>query len=157
MLAELPRHFGRRASVAVEFALMSVFVLLPLFAGGSDMVIILAAQSQLNTSLQSLYYFAWTNPNTAATAADVNQILSTISNSAIYTVTSSTGYPATSYGCIATNSSTVTYQSSTCSSGQIQQTLVTYKVQTTVNLPAPIPFAFTNPMTLTATGKIQTQ
>jgi hypothetical protein len=156
MLASKPRRLGRRASVAVEFALMSVFVLMPLFAGGSDLVILLAAQSQLNTSLQSLYYFAWTNPSTATSTSYVNYTLNLISNAAIYKVTSAAA-PVTSYGCITAGSTTVTYQSGTCASGQIQQTLVTYKVQTTVNLPAPIPFAFSNPMTLTATGKIQTQ
>ena len=54
-----------RGNVSIEFALVSVFVLLPLFAGGTDFVLIMSAQAQLRTALQALDYFAWTNPGDA--------------------------------------------------------------------------------------------
>ena len=48
----------RRGSVSVEFALVSVFILGPLFGGGADFVVIMAAQAQLRTAVQALDYFA---------------------------------------------------------------------------------------------------
>ena len=66
---------------------MSVFVLLPLFAGGTDFVLIMSAQAQLRTALQALDYFAWTNPGNATNMTEAGYIISLINQESDYTVT----------------------------------------------------------------------
>jgi hypothetical protein len=61
-----------------------------------------------------------------------------------------------SYGCFTPPSTTITYQTTACSTGQTQQTLVTYQVTASVHLPFPFP-SLSNPTNLSATGTVQVQ
>ena len=156
---------GRRASVAVEFALVTSFFLLPLALGASDFVIIITAQAQLNTALQALYYFAWTNPLTADNLTQLQQIITAINSASVYQVT----LPATtssgavngsfSYACV-TPGATPTFTAVTgpglCTSTQVQQTYVSYALTTTLGLPIKLP-GLPAPFTLSSNGKIQVQ
>jgi Flp pilus assembly protein TadG len=156
---------GRRsdkASASVEFALVASLLLLPLLLGGADFLAILSAQAQLNTALQSLYYFAFTDPTSANNTTDVNQVVSLINSASVFKITlpATTSSGATnaslSYGCFTPPSTTITYQSTQCSATQTQQTLVTYQVSTSVVLPFPL-LKLGNPLTLNATGTVQVE
>ncbi|GLR67489.1 hypothetical protein GCM10010909_21700 [Acidocella aquatica] len=156
---------GRRASVAVEFALVTSFFLLPLALGASDFVIIITAQAQLNTALQALYYFAWTNPLTADNQTQLQEIITAINSASVYQVTlpatlsSGAANGSLTYACV-TPGTTPTYAAATgpgqCSSTQIQQTYVTYKLTTSLSLPIKLP-GIASPLTLTTKGKIEVQ
>jgi hypothetical protein len=131
------RFLGRRASVSVEFALVAVFFLFPLFAGAMDFVQIFAAQSQANAALQSLYFFALSTP-VPATAS------SGLTNGTL------------SYGCISA-AGVVTASSGTCATGTLQ-TSVMYQVTSSVSLVLPLSvFGFSNPFQVSASGTIQIQ
>jgi Flp pilus assembly protein TadG len=169
-------HFARqaRASVAVEFALISVLFLLPLLAGALDFVIVFAAQAQLNTALQSLYYFGITTPASATNSTIAGYVVSTINSAngasgtkvtlpatttmpimlGSTTIPTGTANPSTYYGCYSSATS-ITYQSTTCTSGT-QQTYVIYQVSGTVTLPMPLPGRGGTSLTLTAGGAVQT-
>lgn len=164
------RHFlrrSRKASVAVEFALVSVFVLLPLTLGGTDLFMMITAQAQLNTALQALYYYSWASPT--ATAADnftyANDIITTINSASVYHIALPAKLPSgaangsISYGCFdppSSASTTITYQTSPCSSTQTQQTMVNYQVTTSIVLPVVLP-GIPSHLTLSSSGKVQTQ
>jgi Flp pilus assembly protein TadG len=169
-LARMLRHKAarsRRGSVSLEFALVSVFILLPLFAGGADFVLIMSAQAQLRTAIQALDYFAWTNPDEANNMTDAGYIISLINQQSDYQIT----LPATlatggangalSYSCFtppATAGTTVSPPSpTTCPSTQTQQTLVTYRVTARVFLPVPLPGILSSPETLSVTSTVQIQ
>jgi Flp pilus assembly protein TadG len=153
---------SRRASASVDFALTASLFMLPLLLGSADFLSVISAQAQLNTALQSLYYFAYTNPTSANSATDAGYIITLINSSSLYKITlpatmsSGTANASISYGCFTPPSTTITYQTTACSSGQTQQTLVTYQVKTTVTLPFPIP-ALANPLPLSATGTVQVE
>jgi hypothetical protein len=156
------RLASRRASASVDFALTASLLLLPLLLGSADFLAVISAQAQLNTALQSLYYFAYTNPGAANNATDAGYILSLINTSSLYRITlpatmsSGTANASISYGCFTPPSTTITYQASACSLSQTQQTLVTYQVKTTVSLPFPLP-ELSNPLTLSASGTVQVE
>jgi Flp pilus assembly protein TadG len=155
----------RRGSVSVEFALVSVFFLGPLFGGGADFVVIMAAQAQLRTAVQALDYFAWTNPGEANNLKDAKLIIGLINQHSDYQIT----LPATlsaggangalSFSCFtppATANTTPTSPSpATCPSTQTQLTLVTYQVTTNVFLPAPLPGIFPSQLSVTSTVQIR--
>jgi hypothetical protein len=147
----------RKASVAVEFALISTFFLLPLLLGSSDFLMIISARAQLNTALQALYYFAWTNPSSASDSTELNQIISVINGQSIYQIQLTN--PTVTYVCV-TPGATPTYVTQTspgqCGQGAVQQTLVSYSVSTTVTLPITLP-GIGSPYSMTFSGKIQTQ
>lgn len=153
---------SRRASVSVEFAVIASFFLLPLLLGVADFMCAMTAQAQLNTALQSLYYFAYTNPNSANSITDAGFIIALINKASVYKITlpatlaSGAANGAISYGCFTPPSTTITYQTSACSSSQTQQTMVTYQVTTTVTLPFPLP-GVSNPLSLSASGKTQVE
>jgi type II secretory pathway pseudopilin PulG len=174
------RGGGRRASVAVEFALLSTFLLLPLLAGASDFVVIIAAQAQLNTALDALYMYAETNPSRATTAGsgyttsgqtttDIQVIIANINqNTTDYKLSLPQYYTGTSYNGSATyvcyqsgNPSVPTFQppSTTACSGSypVSMTFANYKVTVAVNLPFPLPIHLASPLTLSASGSVQTQ
>jgi Flp pilus assembly protein TadG len=158
---------NRRGSVSVEFALVSVFILGPLFGGGADFVLIMAAQAQLRTAVQALDYFAWTNPDEANNLTDAGFIISLINQQSDYQITLpanlSTGGAngALSFSCFtppATASTAIGAPSpTTCSSTQTQRTLVKYQVTTSVFLPVPLPGLLRSPETLSATSTVQIQ
>jgi Flp pilus assembly protein TadG len=158
------RYFAasRSASASVEFALIASFLLLPLALGSADFLSVLSAQSQLNTALQSLYYFAYTSPTSANNATYAGYVISLINNRSIFTITLPATLPSgaanasLSYSCFTPPSTVITYQSTTCSATQTQQTLVSYQVKTVITLPFPF-FGLPNPMTLSAAGKAQIQ
>jgi len=156
------RASWRRASASVDFALTASFLLLPMLLGSADFLSVISAQAQLNTALQSLYYFAYTNPNSANSTIDAGYIISLINAASLYKITlpatmsSGSANATISYGCFTPPSTTITYQTTACSSGQTQQTLVTYQVKTTVSLPFPIP-ALANPLPLSASGTVQVE
>jgi hypothetical protein len=152
----------RRASASVEFALTASLLLLPLLLGGADLLAVISAQAQLNTALQSLYYFAYTNPSAANNTTDAGYIITLINAASVFqislpaTTTAGTSNAALSYGCFTPPSTTITYQTTACTAGQTQQTLVTYQVTTTITLPFAFP-GLANPLTLNAAGTVQVQ
>jgi TadE-like protein len=159
MLIQRFRKSGHKANVTLEFALVAVFLLLPLLAGGADFAVIISAQAQLNTALQALDYFGWTNPTAASNLSDLQRIITAIDNGSVYNIPTPTLSASISYGCFslpATALTTIAYQATTCSSPQTQQTLVTYKVTTSINLPMPFP-GLKSPWPLSATGTAQIQ
>jgi hypothetical protein len=139
-LALLRTAQERRASVSVEFALVSVMVLLPLLAGGADFVELISAQSQLDASLQSLYAFAWNSPASATNTAQLNGVLGLV-NAHLFSQVSLGSAPALSY--------------QTAASGQ--ETFVTYHLAATVNLPVPVPYILGSSFALAASGSVQIQ
>jgi len=153
---------ARRASASVEFALVASLLLLPLLLGGADFLAILTAQAQLNTALQSLYYFAYTDPSSANNTTDVNQVVALINGASVFKITlpattsSGVANASLSYGCFTPPSTAITYQSNQCLATQTQQTLVTYQVSTSVILPFPF-LKLANPLTLNATGTVQVE
>jgi len=160
------RFSDRRASMSVELALTSIFVLLPMLAGGADFVDLMCARSQLNATLRSLYAYAWNNPATAANTAQLAAILAIVNQHSLPQVTfpdgkadaSTTYVPALSYGCVVPPSTTVSFQAMPCPTGsQQQQLMVTYSIISSVALPVPFPFGLANPFLLTATGQVEIQ
>ena len=166
MLSRLRRLWRPRrtakASASVEFAIVAGFVLLPLLLGGADFISVITAQAQLNTALQSLYFYAYTNPSTANNATDAGYIISLMNTASVFTIrlpatmSSGSANASLSYGCFTPPSTTITYQTTACSTGQTQQTLVTYQVTASVHLPFPFP-SLSNPTNLSATGTVQVQ
>jgi Flp pilus assembly protein TadG len=161
MLKNSFRGLGHRANVSVEFALISVFFLLPLFGGSVDMVEYISAKAQLNTALQALYYYALTSPSTATISADTSAVVALMSGSPrpITLVGSSV-----TYDCIANSATTVTYVATSptntnggCTSSQTQRTRVTYSLSSSVFLTVPMPFVSSNPLTVTVSGTVQVQ
>jgi Flp pilus assembly protein TadG len=164
----LPRRLcrSRRGSASIEFALISTFIMLPLFAGAADLISIISAQAQLNTAMESLYSFAWANPTEAANATQMNALIGVINGQAgssfhqlSLPATNNAGgaNPAIAYDCIANNAATPGYASvnslpGKCSTGQTQQINATYQLNSTVFLPVP-----GDTLTLTATGTVQAQ
>jgi Flp pilus assembly protein TadG len=152
----------RRGAASVDFALTASLVMLPMLLGGADFLSVISAQAQLNTALQSLYYFAFTSPASANNTTDAGYIITLINSASVYKITlpatmsSGTANASLSYGCFTPPSTTITYQSTACGTGQTQQTLVTYQVKTTVSLPFPLP-ELSNPLPLSASGTVQVQ
>jgi hypothetical protein len=158
------RGLGNRASISVEMALITTFVLLPLLAGAADFVVLIVAKAQLASTLRAFYAFAWNNPSAAGNTGDLGLILSTLNQHSLPQVTfpdgktdNTTSYqPSLEYLC--TDLSGVTSQQSTaCPSGETQQVLVTYQVITKVNLPIPLPIGLTSPFQLVSSGQVQIQ
>ena len=149
------RTFGRQGSAAVEFAMVSTFLLLPLFGGGADFVEMISAQAQLNTALQSLYYFAYTNPGNAANATQLTAMLAKINSAAVHQVAMPSA-AVVSYKCISSAGVMTTNTSATCASGTAQ-TYVTYQLTSSVALTAPLPLAFRSPFQMSAKGTVQIQ
>ncbi|MDE8349461.1 MAG: TadE/TadG family type IV pilus assembly protein [Acidocella sp.] len=160
----------RRSAAAVEFALVSTFLLLPLFLGGADFVVIISAQAQLNTALQAIDYFAYTNPGSASNTTYAGDIVTLINAASVYHITLPTtnitvaglgSIPngSISYGCFsgtATATTTPTYQTSTCPTGDTIQNFVSYKITSSVTLPVPLP-GLGSPFTLNAMSTIETK
>ncbi|MBU6418857.1 MAG: pilus assembly protein [Proteobacteria bacterium] len=147
----------RKGSIAIEFALISTFFLVPLLLGASDFVVIISARAQLNTALQALYYFAWTNPTSAADSTQLAQVIAAINAQSIYQITNPT--VSVTYVC-ATPGSTPSYTTYTspgnCGQSEVQQTLTSYKISTNVSLPVTF-LGIASPMQYSANGTIQTQ
>jgi len=149
-------RLGRRANVSVEFALVSVFVLLPLFAGSADMLEIISAQAQVNTALQSLYYFALMNPTVASDTGNAGKVLTLINATALHQVALGTPNGTLSYDCLLANGTT-TPTTGTCTNSTLQ-IFASYQVTSNVNLILPLSvFGFANPFQVSTTGTIQIQ
>lgn len=154
------RRYGTKASVAVEFALVSTFLLLPLFAGGADFVEIISGQGVLNTTLQEMALYAYTNPTSAnASYASVVLAYNNIATTHQMTLpaTTSNGTPnfGTTYDCLNAAGATAAYGSS-CPAGYTKRTFVSIQLTSSINLSAPVPF-LPNPFPLQASAKIQVQ
>ncbi len=147
----------RRGSVSVELALVSAFFLIPLTLGGWDGLFALAARYQTNAALHTLYYFAWSNPSDATNTADLQTLLGAINQTAIAPISLSTNYPRSPPPeCLQPDgSSTATTSDGTCPTGTLE-TMVTYQITASVDLPFAIP-AFSNPITLTTGGTVRIQ
>lgn len=171
----------RRGSVTVEFALVTTFFLLPLLAGAADFLTIITAQAQLNTALQALYSYAWSNSgagtgvdNTTGSAATGEQNIIDVINgtspgevngASIFTITLVPGNTTGSFSnqeflCVGTGTtpaptSNSLQTSSTCGANQTAESFVQFTVKTTVHLPFPLPLHLANPLTLSATGAVQ--
>jgi hypothetical protein len=170
-------HSDSKASVAVEFAMVSSFFLFPLFSGVADCVEIISAQAQLNTAVQALYYDAWNNPSLAATTtstststlpatntAEMQTVLAAIRPGGMTNMTLGGVAGTVSYACY-TPGSTATpitvAASGDCSNltnptAPQQQTWVTYQVNATVNLTFPFP-GLPSTVPLIAKGQVEVQ
>ena len=160
-----PRRIRRRAwhhdraSVSLEFALVSVFFLLPLLLICWDGMVLCAERYQVNADLHDLYYFAWSNPNQASSFDAVNNVLTALNQNAISEVVQYWGYwPHLSYACLQSNGSTTSANQNndgtySCSSGTLE-TMVTYKLSAYLNLPVPMP-GFGNEVTINAGGTVR--
>ena len=155
MLIRWFQKLDRRANISVEFALISVFILLPLFSGGANYMQVICAQSQLNTALQSLYYFAWANPSIATNTADLGDIITQLNAQSFNQIQLSSA--TLSYDCITAPSTIPTYSTTPCGTGQTQETLVNYQITGNVSLPLALTLGLKNPYTLTMSGKVQIQ
>jgi hypothetical protein len=149
---------GRRGSVSVELALVSAFFLLPLTLGSIDMLYVLTQRFQMHRALQSLYFYAWSNPSNAGNQTDVQSALTTAAQSTIAGVTLASA-PTTTYDCASNQQSAspsaLTTTQPTCSTTNPLQTFVTYSITATVKLPVPIPgFATSYPLNLTGTIQV---
>jgi len=164
------KTLGRRANVSVEMALTSVFVLLPLFAGGADFLYLVAARSQLNSMLPAFYTYAWNNPASAANTAQLSGVLAQINQHSATAVTfpdgksdsTSTYVPTVQYSCTTynatTGAATTTAPGPTaCPTAAAQQETVTYTVMSKIPVPVPLPFALPGLFTMQATGQVQIQ
>ncbi len=143
----------RKATAAVELALVFTFFLLPLLLGAADFVGIILGQAQVNTALQALYYFADTNPSSANNGAYTQDIVGAINTTSVFqlalpsTLPSGISNSSFTYVCYptsnASNGATPTFatpNSTPClASGKTQITFVNYKVNTAVILPIPLP------------------
>jgi Flp pilus assembly protein TadG len=175
MMRRLRRHLAKkaRAAVAMEFALITVFFLVPLLGGAADFVIVMPAQAQLNTALQALYSMALSNTgasniSTATNTTYTSEIITKINNASVNQLSmpatmtingTSVANPSLTYVCYTTASATPNFtapstSAAACSGTQTTLTLVNYKVSTTVSLPIPIPGIGTS-WTLSAQGFIQ--
>ena len=69
----------------------------PLLAGGADFLTMITAQAQLNTALQALYYYAWTNQTAASantssnTITAQNTLIAAINSASIFHITLAPG------------------------------------------------------------------
>lgn len=157
-------RFGRRASVSVEFALISVFFLMPLLAGAVDFACIVNARAQLNTALQALIYYAWTNnsaaqSNAGTTSGGETTLITAINSASIFHITYSSSSSSLKYACVTSSNGSYTVPatlnnytaSSTCSSGTLQL-FIQYTITANVGLPLPLPLSLANPYPLTVTG-----
>lgn len=163
----------RRASISVEFALITTFFLLPLFGGSIDMVQYISAKNQLNTALQSLYYYALTyvpgsytpgvaptqlaDPSTIVSATNTNEVLALMANKPL--PLSLVSDPTITYYCLDQSGNKIAApgnQNNACTSQYpYEQIDVQYNIKTQVNFIIPVPFVKSNPTTLTATGSVQ--
>jgi Flp pilus assembly protein TadG len=155
-----------KGNVSVEFALITALFVLPLLLGASDFVSIIAAQAQLNTALQALYYYGVSNPNfatTTGTGAYATQIINLINTNSNYQITLAT--PSMTYACFSTTTTAGTVSTPSapnasntangCSaSGQTTLSYANYSISTKVSLPVPLP-GFSNPMPMSASGYVQ--
>lgn len=161
MLKRRQSGLGRRASASVEFALISLFFLIPLFAGGADFVEILSTQAQLNTALQSLYFFGYTNPTAASDGTSINTVISAINANSVHQIATGTGNGTVTYNCVTTTSTNTngnTNGLSPCTSAQTRQTFVSYSLTSSVNLTMSLAtIGLHNPLSLAAAGKVQVQ
>lgn len=175
---------GSRGSVSVEFALVALFFLFPLIAGGIDMVLVFSARAKLNSALHAIYIFAWSDPGHAADPASLQGVIQAIDpglpatpitldsipvTSIDPSVTSKATTPATLNVCIGPNGTIDTVAqftppaagatTNTCTGGgpnDLAAVIGVYSLTSVVQLPVPIPF-LANPITLTAQGAIQVQ
>lgn len=120
LLARFRRHEG--GSIAVEFALVSIFFLLPLLAGGGDFLLILLSRSQLNTALQALYYYAETNPGSATDTTYLTDIINSMNTASVTQLSmpaelaSGAANPSYSYYCFTSSSTAPSFSCSIASS-----------------------------------------
>ena len=152
------RRTGQRGSVTIELALVTALFLLPLTVGSVDMLFVLTQRFQMHRALQSLYFYAWANPNNANNQGQVSNALSVAAQNTIADVTLATA-PVTTYDCASnqqsSNPSPPSSNQPSCSSSDPLQTFETYSIQATVNLPVPIPgFASAYPLHLTGTIQV---
>ena len=151
------RRTGQRGSVTIELALVTALFLLPLTVGSVDMLFVLTQRFQMHRALQSLYFYAWANPNNANNHSQVSNALSVAAQNTISNVSLSSLAP--SYDCASnqqsSNPSPPSSNQPSCSSSNPLQTFETYSIQATVNLPVPIPgFASAYPLHLTGTIQV---
>ncbi len=131
-----------RAAVAVETALVSVFLLFPLLAGLTDFFFIIAAKYQLNGAQAALYAYAWNNPANAVNTAQLQSVLAVINQHSLPQVALSSA----------------AYNVAIPQWGQGGQSIsVTYTLVSTVALPVPLPFNLPNPFVVNTTGTVRLQ
>jgi hypothetical protein len=166
---------SRKGSSSVEFALISTLFLLPLFGGTIDFIQYIAAKDQLNTALQSLYYYSLTyvpgtytagtaptmltDPAAFITADNTKKVLALMS-SKVTPITLVSGYPSISYKCLdalgAVMSPAPTTNNSCTTAYPYEQIWVSFQIQSEVNFVVPVLFAANaSSVTLTASGSVE--
>jgi Flp pilus assembly protein TadG len=141
---------ARDGAVAVETALVSSLLLVPLLLGLWDVAQIAMAQAQLDEALQdAITYVAATGSTnssniTTAGQAAYGSSISVSSSEACYCVQTSTTTPTTPTSVSCTG---------TCSSGTMEQ-FMSITVSTTVTMPFPVPYLGST-VSLSSTGNAQ--
>jgi Flp pilus assembly protein TadG len=127
---------AKDGAVAVETALVSSLILVPLLLGLWDVAQIAMAQAQLDEALQdAITYVAATGSTSSSSITTAGQAaygsaISVSSSQACYCVNTTTTTPTapTSVSC-----------TGTCSSGSMEQ-FMSITVSTTVTMPFPVPY-----------------
>lgn len=171
-LGHAVRALGRpaKANISVEFALITALFTLPLLLGAADFVTLIAAQAQLNTALQALYFYGETNPADAAAlgsdTTDLGYIIHTINANSDFQISlSTTAPPVLTYACYQTPTAPGTVatpsapnasaSANNCSkSGYTVLTYANYALKARVPLIVPLP-GLGNPFTESASGYVQ--
>ncbi len=139
----------RHGTASVEMALVSLFILFPLLAGMVDFVFLLSARYEINSALESFDLYAWNNPGAAGNVAALAALLATINQRSPTQITFPDGAAdaSTSY------TPTVTLSGS----GSPQTEIITYTLTARVNPLIPLPYAFAQSFTLSASSQVQVQ
>ena len=165
---------ARRGSVSVEFALVTVFFLFPLVAGTTDMLLVLSARAKLNSTLHTLYMFAWSNPGSAGDITQLQQVIQSVdpalptssiilnSSPMVQGVCFNASGLIDPYAVFTPASPGVTGSTNTCTLFGITDpydvavVIASYSLTSTVQLPVPVPF-LPSSFTLTASGTVQVE
>jgi Flp pilus assembly protein TadG len=141
---------ARDGAVAVETALVSSLLLIPLLLGLWDVAQVAMAQAKLDEALQDAITFVAATGSTSSSSittagqAAYGSSISVSSSEACYCVQTSTTTPTapTSISC-----------TGTCSSGTMEQ-FMSITVSTTVTIPFPVPYLGST-VSLSSTGNAQ--
>jgi Flp pilus assembly protein TadG len=156
---------ARRGAIAVEFALVLVFILFPLIAGCWDVLAAINMQTQLNTALRTLYYYAWSNPPQADNMTALHALLAQIDlpNSSETATTSTISFNTATlpYCYVPTGTAPCAGTPAPCAgllppqnTAPTPPVYVCYHLQAPVSFPVAIP-PFTNVLTLSAAGAVR--
>lgn len=129
-----------RGSISLEFALVTTFILIPLILVGFDALFLLIGYEQLGQVTHSVVMYAWSFPSDANNQQDINEVIAANIQNAIGSIHLVTA-PSESFDCLQSDgSSTAAASDGTCTTGQ-PETLVSYQIVLTLQLPITLGFA----------------